>query len=312
MFDASAKPQAVLVHSHMVELLIRWAFRTRWFIVLAAILMAGPGGWAFKTMKIEAYPDISSVSATIIAQYPGRAPEEVERQVTVPIELAMGNCPQMVTMRSRTIFGLSVIQLTFEDGTDGYWARQRVQERLTQVNLPTAVNTSLAPYTSSAGEVCRYEVRSDGTQSIMDLRTLHDWVIIPRLIRTPGVGDVANFGGDAKAFIVNVQPIQLQRYGLSLSDVVDAVSKNNNTSGGSYITYGSMSFVVRGRGTVKDEKEIGKIFVKSIGGTPVHVRDLAEVNVAPKIPTGFFGMNERDHTIEGLVTLRKGENPSEV
>src|SRR5262249_34202724 len=158
---------------------------------------------------------------------------EVERQVTVPIELAMANCPQLETLRSRTIFGLSVIQMTFEDGTEGYWARQRVQERLAQVDLPKPASTGLAPYISAAGEVCRYEVRSkDGATSVMDLRTLHDWVIVPRLLRVPGVGDVANFGGDAKAFVVTVLPNQLTRYGLSLSDVVDAVRSNNATSGG--------------------------------------------------------------------------------
>src|SRR5215475_6246937 len=122
----------------MFEPLIRWAFRARWIVLIMAVTIAALGAWAFKHMKIEAYPDISAVSVTIISQYPGRAPEEVERQVTVPIELAMGSCPQLVTMRSRTIFGLSVIQLTFEDGAEGYWARQRVQERLTQVNLPNS------------------------------------------------------------------------------------------------------------------------------------------------------------------------------
>src|SRR5207244_3739843 len=151
---------------------------------------------------IQAITDSSSVSVTIITQFPGRAPEEVERQITVPIELAMANCPQVETVRSRTIFGLSVIQLTFEDGTEGYWARQRVQERLTPLELPKGASTGLAPYISSAGEVCRYEVRSDGTRDIMELRELHDWVVIPRLLRVPGavVGDVANFGGDAKQF----------------------------------------------------------------------------------------------------------------
>ncbi|MBI1831879.1 MAG: efflux RND transporter permease subunit [Planctomycetes bacterium] len=296
----------------MIEPLIHWAFRFRWLVLLCAILIAGLGAWVFRHMKIEAYPDISSVSVTIITQYPGRAPEEVERQVTVPIELAMANCPQVETIRSRTIFGLSVIQMTFEDGTEGYWARQRVQERLTQVDLPKTAATGLAPYISSAGEVCRYEVRSDGTRDIMDLRTLHDWVVIPRLLRTPGVGDVANFGGDAKQFVINVKPNDLKRFGLAFTDVVEAVRSNNATSGGSFITRGNMSFVVRGRGAVKDPKEIGDIFVKSLSGTPVKVHHLADVRVAPKIPTGYFGKNDRKHTIEGLVVIRKGENPSVV
>src|SRR5262249_34518797 len=125
----------------MVAALIRWAFRFRWVVMLCAGLIAALGIWVFKHMKIEAYPDISSVSVTIITQYPGRAPEEVERQITVPIELAMANCPQVETVRSRTIFGLSVIQLTFEDGTEGYWARQRVQERLIALDLPKGAST---------------------------------------------------------------------------------------------------------------------------------------------------------------------------
>jgi len=296
----------------MVAASIRWAFRFRWVVLLSAVLIAALGAWVFRNMKIEAYPDISSVSVTIVTQFPGRAPEEVERQITVPIELAMANCPQVETIRSRTIFGLSVIQMTFEDGTEGYWARQRVQERLTGLDLPKGASTGLGPYTSSAGEVCRYEVRSDGTRSIMEMRTLHDWVVIPRLLRVPGVGDVANFGGDAKQFVISIQPRNLQRFGISFTDVVDAVRSNNTTSGGSYITRGSMAFVVRGRGAVKNDKEIGDIFVKSIGGTPIYVRDVADVIIEPKIPTGFFGKDDRDHTIEGLVVIRKGENPSVV
>src|SRR5262249_7437034 len=150
------------------------------------------------------------------------------------------------------------------------------------------------PYISSAGEVCRYEVRSDGTTSIMDLRTLHDWVIVPRMLRIPGVGDVANFGGEAKSFVITVHPSQLQRAGISFTDVVEAVRNNNNPSGGSVINRGSMSFVVRGRGAVETDKEIGSIFVKSVGGTPIYVRDVSDVRIEPKLPTGIFGRNDRD------------------
>src|SRR5262249_60333465 len=135
--------------------------------------------------KIDAYPDISGASVTIITPYPGRSPEDVERQITAPIELVMGNVPMAETIRSRTIFGLSVIQISFEDGAELYWARQRVQERLNDVQsvLPKNVNPGLAPPTSSAGEILRYEVRGDGTQSLMDLRTLHDCVLTPKLFR---------------------------------------------------------------------------------------------------------------------------------
>src|SRR5262249_29407479 len=180
------------------------------------------------------------------------------------------------------------------------------------IDLPKSASTGLAPYISSAGEICRYELRSDGTTSIMDLRTLHDWVVIPRLLRVPGVGDVANFGGDAKSFVISLQPKQLQRAGISFTDVVEAVRNNNATSAGSFINRGSMSFVVRGRGAVENEKEIGDIFIKSVAGTPTYVRDIAEVRVEPKVWTGLFGRNERNHSIEGLVTIRKGENAGVV
>jgi cobalt-zinc-cadmium resistance protein CzcA len=297
----------------MIETVIRRAFRLRWLVLLCAVVVAVAGVIAFRYSKIEAYPDISGTTVTIITTYPGRSAEDVERQVTAPLELAMGNCPQVETIRSRTIFGLSVIVLDFEDGTELYWARQRVQERLDGLTtLPKNVQPTLSPPISSAGEILRYEVRGDGTLSSMELRTLHDWVITPKLLRVPGVGDVANFGGDAKYFVVTVRPVQLQRFGVSLSDLVDAVSKNNSTSGGSVVERGAMSFVVRGRGAVKDEREIGRIFVKSMGGTPVYLSDLASVQAEPKVPTGTFGKDDRNHTIEGLITLRKGENPSVV
>jgi len=170
----------------------------------------------------------------------------------------------------------------------------------------------VAPPTSAAGEVCRYEVKSNGTRSIMEMRTLHDWVIIPRFLKVKGVGDVANFGGDAKQFVVSIEPEQLVRVGVSFNDVADAIRSNNGTAGGSVVTRGSMSFVIRGRGALKDEKEIGNIFVKSIDGTPIFISDLADVTAEPKLPSGIFGKDDNPHTIEGLITLRKGENPSAV
>jgi cobalt-zinc-cadmium resistance protein CzcA len=297
----------------MIESVIRQAYRLRWVSLALAAGVAALGVWSFRNSKVEAYPDISGVTVTVITTYPGRAAEEVEREVTIPIERAMGSVPRVETIRSRTIFGLSVIILSFEDGVEPYWARLRVQEQLTNaVNLPKSANANLSPLISSAGEVIRYEVRGDGTKSLMDLRTLHDWVITPRLLRVPGVGDVANFGGDLKQFAVVLKPAELQRFRLALSDVTDAVSKNNSTSGGSVITRGSMSFVIRGRGMVRDEDEIGRIFIKSVDGTPIYVRHVADVRAEAKVPTGIFGKDDRDNTIEGLVTLRKGENPSVV
>src|SRR4051812_8737078 len=159
----------------MIEILLRKAYHYRLLVVAVTVAVVAAGVWAFRRSKIEAYPDISGVSVTIITPYPRRAPEEVERKVTIPIELGMANVPQTETIRSRTIFGLSVTQLSFEDGTEPERARQRVLERLAAVNVPKEATPGLAPLTSAAGEVCRYEVRGDGTRSLMELRTLHDW-----------------------------------------------------------------------------------------------------------------------------------------
>lgn len=296
----------------MIPALIRAALRCRWAVLAVTALVVGLGIWSFVHQRIDAYPDISAQMVQVITTYPGRAPEEVERQVTIPIEIAMRNVPRVETIRSRTIFGLSVVQLIFEDGTESYWARQRVQEKLAGLELPAGATPELGPLATAYGEVLRYELVSDGTQDLMDLRTLNDWVVIPRLLRVPGVAEVSNFGGYAKQYAVLLSPAQLQRFGLSLNDVVDAIQTNNATAGGSVLSRGSMSFVIRGRGSLQDAAEIGSVFIKSIGGTPIYVRDVAEVVLDSKVPAGIFSKDYTDESVEGIVLLRKGENPSEV
>jgi cobalt-zinc-cadmium resistance protein CzcA len=286
-------------------------YHRRGLVIAGAVFIVGLGVWAFNSLQVEAYPDISGTSVQVIATYPGRATEEVERQVTVPIERAMGGVPRMEVVRSRTIFGLAIVQIGFEDGTELYWARQRVQERLGDVQLPKGADTALGPPVSSCGEVCRYELRSDGRQDVMGLRTLSDWVVTPRLLRVAGVGDVTVFGGLAKEYVVTLVPAQLQRYGLALADIVSAIQTNNSSAGGSTLTQGSMSFVIRGRGSLRDERDVGAIFVKSIGGTPVYLRDVAEIGLDHKVPSGIYSKDERDDTVEGIVTIRKGVNPSD-
>src|SRR5262249_42286730 len=213
----------------------------------------------FNHQQIDAYPDISSQMVQVITTYPGRAPEEVERQVTIPIEIAMRNVPRVETIRSRTIFGLSVVQMIFEEGTESYWARQRVEEKLAGLKLPEGASPDMGPLATAYGEIFRYELVSDGTRNLMELRTLNDWVVIPRLLRVPGVADVSNFGGYAKQYAVLLNPAQLQRYALSLNDVVDAIKTNNASAGGSVVPRGSMSFVIRSRRMLQDTAEIRAI-----------------------------------------------------
>jgi len=296
----------------MVPALLTLALRNRWLVLALAALISAGGVYSFLHQKIDAYPDISGQEVQIITTYPGRAPEDVERQVTIPLELAMGNVPRVDVIRSRTIFGLSVVQLAFEEDVEGYWARQRVQEKLGELTLPDGAQASLGAYATAYGEIFRYELRSDGTHDVMELRTLNDWVVIPRLLRTAGVADVSNFGGLAKQYTVTLKPAELERYGFQLGDVVDALRSNNANAGGSVLRRGGMSFVIRGQGALTSTTDLGAVFVKSVGGTPIYVRDVATVGFAAQVPSGIFSKDRLDDAVEGIVLMRRGENPSEV
>lgn len=292
--------------------LIAFAMNHWWVTLGLSLLVCVAGVYAFRKQPIDAYPDISSQVVQIITLYPGRAPEEVERQVTVPIEIAMRNVPNVEVIRSRTIFGLSVIQLVFKEETESYWARQRVQEKLSGINLPTGADTGLGPLATAYGEIFRYELVSDSLHDLMELRTLNDWVVIPRILRAAGVADVSNSGGLEKQFTIRFLPPDLERFGLTLTDVVDAVQNNNASGGGSVLQRGSMSFVIRGNGALQDLEQIENTFVKSVGGSPVFLRDVARVELDHLTPSGIFSRDQRDDSVEGIVLMRRGENPSQV
>ena len=289
----------------MLAWVIRTALAHRLFILVAAVGICAFGAWSFTRQTIDAYPDISAQVVTIISVFPGRAPEEVERQVTVPVELAMGSVPKLAIIRSRTIFGLSVVQLIFEEGVENYCARTRVQERLDSIDLPAGVKPGLGPLATAYGEIYRYELTSDGTHSLMELRTLNDWVVIPRLRRMAGVAEVINFGGFAKQFTLMLEPFQLERFGLTFDDVIQAVQTNNANAGGSVLQRGEMSFVIRGTGTFQTVADIESTVINTSGGTPVYVRDVANVGLDSMLPTGIFSKDDNDEAVEGIVLLRQ-------
>jgi cobalt-zinc-cadmium resistance protein CzcA len=296
----------------MIAALIEKAIRHRWLVLILAVVAGGFGGYAFQQLPIDAYPDIAAQTVWVITAYSGRAPEEVERQVTIPIEIAMRNVPKVEVVRSQTIFGLSLVELLFEEGTETYWARQRLQERLAGLELPEGVKPDLAPITSPCGEILRYELVSDGTCDLMELRTLNEWVVIPRLLRVPGVADVSNFGGLAKQYAVTYHPAQLERYGLTLGDLVEAIKTNNASAGGSVLPRGSMSLVIRSAGSLESIRQIENIFVKSVGGTPIYLKDVATVGLDAMTRSSVYSKDRTDESIEGIVLLRRGENPSRV
>lgn len=276
------------------------------------------GYYSFTQLQIEAYPDIADTNVIIVAVHEGRAAEEVEQQVTIPIERAVQNTPNVLDRRSRTIFGLSVVQLTFEDGTDDYFARQQVLERLSTAELPNGVIPELAPLSTAVGEIFRYVVEAPPTFTPMEIRDLQDWVIEPYLLQTPGVADVTTFGGPMKQYHVLTDPNSLRKYDLTIADIEKAIEENNQNTGGNIIERGGQGFAVRGLGAIADEKDIENIFLKSENGSAILIRDVASVEIAPPPPSGVLGYSIPDQNldvnngVEGIILLRKYENPSEV
>ncbi|MFI5179085.1 MAG: efflux RND transporter permease subunit [Vicinamibacterales bacterium] len=295
----------------MIAKLLRLALNQRFVAVLLGAGLVALGIWAFTQLSIEAYPDISDTQVVVITLYPGHAAEEIEQQVSVPIERALNSAPNVIARRSRTIFGLSVVELTFEYGTNDYFARQVVLEKLRQADLPDGVTPTLGPLSTPIGELYRYTLEGAGGDS-QRLREIEDWVIEPRLLQVPGVTDIAPFGGLIKQYQIEVDPNALTRYGLSIRDIAQAVDSNNQNAGGALLDNRQQGLVVRGVGLIQSVGDIENIVVAASGGVPVFVRDVGRVGVGAAPRTGIFAADQRLDRVEGIVLMRRGENPSEV
>lgn len=302
----------------MINNILTFSFRNPAAIIFGTLALMLVGYYAFTKLQIEAYPDISDTNVIVITQYEGRAAEEVEQQVTIPIERALNSVPKVISRRSRTIFGLSVIQLSFEDGVEDFYARQVVMEKLATAEVPEEVSPELAPLTTPVGEVFRYVVEGDQRFTPMQIRTLQDWVVKPALLQVQGVADISTFGGPIKEFHILTSPELLKRYDLDLDNLIEAVEKNNKNTGGNIIQRGGQGFAVRGIGTLRKEQDIENIVVTARDGVPIFLRDVAKVEIAPPNPSGIFGYTVPDEGVnvnsgtEGIVLLRRGENDSEV
>ncbi|HKD00131.1 MAG TPA: CusA/CzcA family heavy metal efflux RND transporter, partial [Methylomirabilota bacterium] len=272
------------------------------------------GAWSFGQLKLEAYPDISDPGVVVITPYPGFAAEEVEQQVTVPIERALNNTPNVIARRSRTIFGLSVVELTFADGTDDYFARQLVLERLRDANIPDGVTPTLGPLSPGIGEMYRYTLQGPGYDA-MRLRELQDWVLTPRLLQVPGVADVVTFGGQVRQYQIEIDPRALDKYRLSVRQLADTVKNNNRNAGGALLDVGQQSLPIRGSGLIRSIEDLEQIVLDAPKGVPFFVRDIGRVRIGSVPQTGIFAMNDQPPGVggvEGIVLMRRWENPSEV
>ncbi|WP_462340231.1 efflux RND transporter permease subunit [Paraprevotella clara] len=294
-----------------IDNIVAFSLKNKFFIFFCTTVAVIAGIVSFKYTPIDAFPDVTNTKVTVITQWPGRSAEEVEKFITIPIEIAMNSVQNKMDIRSTTLFGLSVLHVMFEDDVDDFVARQQVYNLLNDADLPDGVTPEVQPLYGPTGEIFRYTLRSE-KRGVRELKTLQDWVIERNLRAVSGVADIVSFGGEVKTFEVSVNPHQLKNYGITSLELYQAIANSNINVGGDVITKSSQAYVVRGIGLINDMEELRNIVVKNIHGTPVLVKHLAEVHEACLPRLGQVGRMAEDDVVQGIVIMRKGENPAEV
>jgi cobalt-zinc-cadmium resistance protein CzcA len=297
----------------VLNFLVTWSIRNRRLVAALLFILIAFGIQAARTLSIDAQPDVSTIQVSILTTAPGLAPAEVERSVTIPMEIAVNGTPGAVKLRAVSRAGLSAVTVVFKDDTNVWFARQLVLERIRGVQLPAIADTpELAPVSTGLGEIFQFVVRSD-RHSAMQLRTMLDWDIVPRLRGVPGVVEVNTLGGELKQFQVSVDRLRLEARGLSLKDVEDALRAANLNVGGGYVDRGPEAFTVRGRGLLSDVTDIASVVVRTeANGTPVLVRHVAEVSVGPALRYGVITRDGKGEAVSGIVMMLLGANSRTV
>jgi cobalt-zinc-cadmium resistance protein CzcA len=295
----------------IVNRIVAASLRQRLLVMLGAAAIVGLGLWSFRRLPVDAYPDLSPPMVEIITQWPGHAAEEVERLITAPVELQMNGLPGLRVMRSISLYGLSDVTLTFVDGTDNYFARQRVFERVPDVELPPGVSAGVSPLSSPSGLVYRYVLQSPD-RSARDLHILQDWVIDRAYKSVPGVADLESLGGETMQYQVLIDPGKVAGAGLSVGDVATALDANNGNAGGGFYSEGGQFYYVRGLGRVATTEDIGNVVLAVHDGIPVLVKDIGQVVIGAAPRLGRFGYQRQNDAVEGVVKLRTGEQAQTV
>jgi cobalt-zinc-cadmium resistance protein CzcA len=295
----------------IINRIVSSSLRQRLVVVLLTIVLIGAGARSLNRLPVDAYPDLSPPLVEVITQWPGQAAEEIERLITVPIEREMNGLPRLTISRSISLYGLSDVILTFQNGTDDYFARQQVYNRISELSLPSGVAPSLAPLSAPSGLIYRYVLQSPD-RSPMELKTFEDWIIEPAFRSVPGVADDSGFGGGTMQYQVLLDPVRVASIGLSVQQVEDALTANNGNAGGGFYSQGGQFYYVRGIGRLKTVEDIGNVVVAVHDGTPVLVKDLGRVviGIAPRL--GEFGYQDQDDAVEGVILLRTGEKTEDV
>jgi len=305
----------------MLEKLIAYTLRQKGMVIFLALLIITFGLYSYSRLPIDAFPDVTNIQVEVVSQADGLSAAEIERNVTYPIEMAMRGLPGIEQMRSVTKFGLSIVTIVFKDNVDIYFARQLVFERLAEARekLPKGVEVAMGPIGTAMGEIYQYTLEgtipTDPQQKIAyltNLRTIQEWIVTPQLKSVAGVNEINSFGGYFKQYQVLVSPEKLVKYGLTVDDVYTAIGNNNENVGGNLLERGSDQYIVRGVGLIKDVSDIGNIVLKSVGGTPTYIRDVAEVKVGEAVRMGAAMKNGKDECVGGIVMMLRGENSREV
>ncbi|EQA43352.1 heavy metal efflux pump, CzcA family [Leptospira broomii serovar Hurstbridge str. 5399] len=295
-----------MIHKYILKSIER-----RVLIFVLFILLCVFGYYSWTQLSIEAYPDIADVTSQVITQFPGRAAEEIEEQITIPLERALNGMPGLSIIRSKSTFGLSVITLVFQEGVEDYWSRQRIKERIEGVQLPGDTKPELDPLTSPIGEIFRYTLESSNKDA-RELRELQRWVVIPKLKQVIGVADVSNFGGITTQFQLEIDPNKLNQFNISLAQVIDTIQKNNTNSGGSILRMGDLAYVVRGIGLIRSLEDLGHIVVDTRKGIPIFLKDLGDLKLGELGRKGILGRDFKSDEVSGIVLLLRYQNPSAV
>lgn len=294
-----------------IKSIIHFSLRHRYFVFFLTGVVVALGIWSYKNTPIETFPDVTNTQIIIIAQWPGRSAEEVEKFVTIPIETVLNSVQKKSNLRTTSAFGLSYTRIIFDDDVDDAFARQQVFTRLSGADLPDGVKPDVQPPYGPTGEIFRYTLKSS-TRSIRDLTTIQNWVLDRQFKSVPGIADVNSFGGEEKTFEVSVNPDLLIKYNLTSLDVYNAVTKSNVNVGGDVIERNGQSYLVRGIGLLNNVGEIENIIITKVNGVPLLVRNVANVVEAGKPRLGQVARDQQEDVIEGIIVMRKGENPSEV
>src|SRR5271155_5184480 len=295
----------------MIHHIVHFALRQRLLVLLVVGFIAVGGAISFQHMPVDAYPDLSPPMVEVITQWPGHAAEEIERLVTIPTEVEMNGVPKMAVMRSISLYGLSDVILTFEEGTDDYFARQVVFQRLSEVTYPSGVTPTLAPLASPSGLVYRYVIQSPD-RTPQELKVYEDWIIEREYKQVSGVADDSGFGGTVMQYQVLLDPARLYGYHITVPTVLQQLSVNNSNAGGGFYSQGGQFYYVRGLGLVRDTSDIGNVVVGAQNGVPVRIHDIGEVTIGSAPRLGEFGFNKTDDAVEGVIMMRRGEQTQNV